>query len=79
MEAASKGRVVADIGSGKLKTAALMCGTTLAFFYNLPFALIGIDVVSILLYFACIMSIVSACQYFHMNKEFIFPKKVNIE
>lgn len=79
MEAASKGKVVAAIGSGKLKTAALMCGTTLAFFYNLPFSLIGIDVVSILLYFACIMSIVSAFQYFNMNREFIFPRKSNIE
>ena len=76
MEAAAKGKVIAAIGSGKLKTASLMVGTTLAFFYNLPFALVGIEVDSLLLYFACIMSIISACQYFTMNKDVIFPKKV---
>ena len=76
MEAAGKGKVVAAIGSGKLKTASLMVGTTLAFFYNLPFALWDIEVASLLLYFACIMSIISACQYFAMNKDLIFPKKI---
>ena len=75
MEAAAKGKVVAAIGAGKMKTATLMVGTTLAFFYNLPFALIDIEVASLLLYFACILSIVSAWQYFSMNKNIIFPKK----
>jgi len=78
MEAASKGKVVAAIGSGKIKTASLMVGTVLAFFYNIPFAFIGIRVDSFLLYFACIMSIVSLIQYFNMNKDLIFPKKENI-
>ena len=77
MEAAGKGKVVAAIGAGKMKTATLMVGTTLAFFYNLPFALIGIEVSSLLLYFACIMSVVSAVQYFRLNKEIVFPKKEN--
>ena len=36
---------------------------------------IGISVNVFLLYFACVMSIISACQYFKMNKELIFPKK----
>ena len=74
MEAAGKGKVVAAIGSGKLKTAALMVGIVLAFFYNLPFELINIRVSDFLLYFACIMSIISAVQYFNMNKEIIFGK-----
>ena len=77
MEAAGKGKVVAAIGSGKLKTATLMVGTTLAFFYNLPFALIDIRVDIILLYVACILSIVSAVQYFNINKAIIFPKSEN--
>ena len=77
MEAAGKGKVVAAIGSGKLKTATLMVGTTLAFFYNLPFALIDIRVDVILLYIACILSIVSAVQYFNINKTIIFPKSEN--
>ena len=75
MEAAGKGKVVAAIGAGKLKTATLMVGTTLAFFYNLPFAMWNIRVDDCLLYIACILSIISAIQYFNMNKEIIFPKK----
>ena len=75
MEAASKGKVVAAIGSGKIKTASLMVGTVLTFFYNMPFEFIGFSVNKFLLYYACIMSIISACQYFAMNKKLIFPKK----
>ena len=75
MEAAGKGKVVAAIGSGKIKTASLMVGIVLTFFYNMPFEFIGISVNKFLLYFACIMSIISACQYFAMNKKLIFPKK----
>lgn len=74
MEAAGKGKVVAAIGAGKLKTATLMVGTTLAFFYNLPFEMWNIAVDDGLLYLACILSIVSAVQYFNLNKEIIFPK-----
>ncbi len=78
MEAASKGKVVAAIGSGKLKTAAMMIGITLVFFYNIPFEFINIRVDLFLLYFACIMSIVSAVQYFKLNKEVIFKKSENV-
>ncbi len=74
MEAASKGKVVAAIGSGKLKTASLMVGIVLTFIYNLPFELINIRVSDFLLYFACIMSIISAVQYFNLNKNIIFAK-----
>lgn len=77
MEAASRGKVVAAIGSGKLKTAALMLGTSLTFFYNLPFELINIRVSDFLLYFATIMSIVSMIEYFNINKKLIFDKKDN--
>lgn len=75
MEAASKGLVVAAIGSGKIKTAALMVGVVLTLFYNLPFEFIGIRVSSILLYFASIMSIVSLIQYFNLNKKIIFSEE----
>lgn len=75
MEAASKGRVVAAIKSGKIKTAAMMVGLVLMFFYNLPFEMINIRVADFLLYFAAIMSVVSAFQYFFLNKEIIFPEK----
>lgn len=75
MEAASKGHVVAAIGSGKIKTASLMVGIVLALFYNLPFEFIGIKVSEILLYFASIMSIVSLVQYFNLNKKIIFGEE----
>jgi CDP-diacylglycerol--glycerol-3-phosphate 3-phosphatidyltransferase len=78
MEAASKGKVVAAIKSGKLKTASMMVGIVLVFFYNMPFEFINIRVDLFLLYFACIMSIISAVQYFNLNKEIIFPKKENV-
>lgn len=77
MEAASKGKVVAAIKSGKLKTAAMMVGIVLVFFYNIPFEFINIRVDLFLLYFACIMSIISAVQYYVLNKDIIFPKKQN--
>ena len=75
MEAASKGKVVAAIKSGKIKTATLMTGTVLTFFYNLPFEAINIRVSDFLLYFATIMSIISAIEYFVLNKNIIFPKE----
>ncbi len=73
MEAANKGKVVAAIKSGKLKTASMMVGLVLVFFYNLPFEFINIRVDLFLLYFASIMSVISAFQYFYLNKEIIFP------
>ena len=72
MEAASKGRVVAAGGSGKLKTAALMIGIVLIFINNLPFELINIRVADFLLYFATIMSLVSMVEYYNTNKKLIF-------
>ena len=69
MQAASKGKVVGAIKSGKYKTATMMVGTTLVFFYNMPFEFINIRVDLFLLYLACILAIVSAVEYFHLNKD----------
>ena len=77
MEAASKGKVVAAIGSGKLKTASMMVGISLVFFYNMPFEFYNIRVDLFLLYFACIMSVMSAFQYYFKNKNIIFSKNEN--
>lgn len=74
MEAASKGKVVAAIKSGKIKTASLMIGMVLLFFGNMPFELIGIRVDLFFIYFATIMSLVSMVQYFYLNKNIIFDK-----
>lgn len=72
MIAASKGKVVAAIKSGKIKTACLMIGISLTLFYNLPFELWNIRVADIFLFIATIMSLVSCFQYYQMNKSLIF-------
>ena len=72
MIAASKGRVVAAIKSGKIKTACLMIGISLTLFYNLPFELWNIRIADIFLFIATIMSLVSCFQYYLMNKNLVF-------
>lgn len=71
MVAASKGKVVAAIGSGKLKTACLMVGIVLTLFYNMPFELWNLKVSDFLLIIAAVLSIVSAIQYYKQNKDLI--------
>lgn len=72
MEAASKGKVVAAIQSGKIKTASLMIGMVLLFFGNVPFVYINIRMDLFFIYFATIMSLVSMIQYYQLNKKIIF-------
>lgn len=76
MLAASKGKVVAAINTGKIKTACLMVGVILTMCYNLPFELFNLDIANFLLILATIFSVVSAVQYYIMNKDIIFEKKV---
>jgi len=74
MMASKNGVVQAAIKSGKIKTLCMMSGITLTFFYNLPFELIGLGVDQMLLFVACVLSIISCVQYYTLNKEFIFEK-----
>lgn len=74
MEAAGRGKVVAAIGSGKIKTATLMIGVVLIFFGNLPFEIIPLNVAEFFLYFATVMSIVSMIQYYNINKKLIIDE-----
>lgn len=69
MQAASKGKVVAAIMSGKIKTASQMIGISLVFFSNLPFEMWGYRVAEVFLYFASVMTIISMIEYYHMNKK----------
>lgn len=71
MIASNKGKVVAAIKSGKLKTICMMIGISLTLFYNLPFELWNLRVSDVFLYVACILSVVSAIQYYNLNKKFI--------
>lgn len=75
MIAASKGKVVAAIKSGKIKTICLMVGISLTLFYNLPFELYNLRVADFLLFIAAVLSIVSGIQYYVMNKHLLFIDK----
>lgn len=78
MIAASKGKVVASIGFGKLKTVCMMLGISLTFFYNLPFELWNIKISNFLLITATVLSLISAVQYYSMNRNLINQKeKIN--
>ena len=74
MEAASKGKVVAAIMSGKIKTTFLMVGVALTLFSNLPFEMFNFNVSDFCLYFACVMSIISMIEYYNMCKKFFKEK-----
>ena len=76
MASGSKGKVVAASWPGKIKTICMMIGVTLTFFYNMPFAFIGegIAVDKLFVFVAVIMSVVSACQYYWVNKDFLFSE-----
>lgn len=81
MVASSKGKVISAIKLGKVKTFCLMLGIALTLFYNLPFELYNLRVSDFLLIIACVLSIISAVQYYNLNKKYIFPneKKDDIE
>lgn len=76
MMAGNKGKVVAAIKSGKWKTACLMVGVVLTLFYNLPFEMWNINVSDALLIIATVLSVISGVQYYILNKDLIFEKKM---
>jgi len=51
-----------------------MVGLTLTFFYNLPFEIWNIDVSTVLLVIATVLSIYSGIEYWYLNKKLIFSK-----
>ena len=71
MIAGSKGKVVAAIKIGKIKTIFMMIGVSLTLFYNLPFELWNLRIADVFLFLACILSIVSAVEYYSLNKKYI--------
>lgn len=79
MIAGNKGKVVAAIKMGKLKTASLMVGITLTLFYNLPFELWNFQVSDALLIIAAVLSLISGVQYYMMNKDLIFEDTKKVE
>ncbi|NLD79215.1 MAG: hypothetical protein GX641_02685, partial [Mollicutes bacterium] len=54
--------------------ACLMIGITLILFSNLPFELWNIKVADVLLIVATVLSLISAVQYYLINREYISQK-----
>ena len=79
MIAGSKGKVVAAIKSGKIKTTFLMLGIIFTMCYNLPFELFNLDIASFLLVLATVFAIISGIQYYVMNKDIIFSKEETLD
>lgn len=75
MLAASNGKVVAAIKTGKVKTTFLMLGILFTMCYNLPFEFFNLDISNFLLVLATIFSIISGIEYYSMNKDIIFERK----
>ena len=74
MVAGQKNGAVAASKAGKVKTAFMMVGMSLLFFYDLPLSLINIYPAKILIMIATVLSIVSGIQYFEKNKKYISSK-----
>ncbi len=75
MAASGKGKVIAAGWIGKAKTVCMMVGISLLFFSNLPFEIWNIKVAELLVFIATVLSVISGCQYFVANKEFILTEK----
>jgi len=71
MMASSKGVVIAAGKVGKIKTAFMMVGIVLTLFYNLPFEIWNIDIATICLTIATVLSIYSGIEYYYLNKKTI--------
>lgn len=74
MVAGQKNGAVAASKAGKVKTACMMVGMSLLFFYDLPFSLFNVYIAKILIMIATVLSIISGLQYFEKNKKFISSK-----
>ena len=71
MIANGKGKVISPNKLVKAKNIFLVVGVALTLFYNLPFELINIRVAEIFLIVTCILSIISAAEYYNLNKNLI--------
>ena len=78
MQSAGKGKVVAAIKTGKIKTASLMIGIVLVLFYNLPFEIMNLNVGTFFLIIGAVMSIISGIEYYNLHKKLIFGEKEEI-
>lgn len=75
MVSGNKGKVVAASMLGKAKTVCMLIGLSFMFFYNLPFELINFPLADILILVACLLSVISGCEYYYKAKELIFKER----
>lgn len=75
MVSGNKGKVIAASTLGKAKTVCMMIGLSFMFFYNLPFELVNFPVSDILIMVACLLSVISGCEYYFKTKDFLFKTK----
>ncbi len=71
MVAGEKNGAVGASMAGKIKTACMMTGITLLFFYNLPFSLFNFYPAEWIIMIATILSIISGVQYYNKNKKYL--------
>ena len=76
MVAGQKSGAVGASKTGKIKTACMMSGITLLFFYNLPFSLININPARALIMIATVLSVISGVEYYIKNKKIVHKKGV---
>ncbi len=74
MVSGNNGKVVAASMLGKAKTVCMMLGVSFMLFYNLPFELIHLPLADILIIAACLLSVISGCEYYFNAKEFLFKE-----
>ena len=71
MVVGNKGKAVAAIPIANVKTALLMVGLTLTFFYNLPFELFNFGLSDLLLIIASVLAVVSGVKYYNMAMKIV--------
>ena len=71
MVAGQKSGAVGASKTGKIKTACMMSGITLLFFYNLPFSLININPARALIMIATVLSVISGVENYIKNKKYL--------
>lgn len=71
MVAGQKNGAVAASKAGKFKTAFMLVGITLLFFYDLPFSLANVYPARVIIMIATVLSVLSGVQYYVKNKKYL--------
>jgi CDP-diacylglycerol--glycerol-3-phosphate 3-phosphatidyltransferase len=71
MVAGQKSGAVGASKAGKIKTACMLTGIVLLFFYDLPFSLVNLHPAKVIIMIATILSVISGIQYYTRNKKFL--------